>query len=136
MDKALTLQIAERLCEKRGWRELSYIDAGNSGAVFKIIHPDYKSAALKIYDPAYFQGGNALIEEKRVRLQEQLRSHGNPHLIEFFEVGKISEHNTWYLLMELCPWQNLEKALASISDDHVEELLGQLVEAVSFLQER
>jgi serine/threonine protein kinase len=136
MDKALTLQIAERLCEKQGWRELLYLDAGNSGAVFTIHHPQYGSVALKIYDPAYFQGSNALIEEKRVRLQEQLRSHGNPHLVEFLEVGKISEDSTWYLLMELCPWQNLEKALASVRDDQVEELLRQLVEAVLFLEER
>jgi serine/threonine protein kinase len=136
MDAALTLHIAERLCEKQGWQELLYIDAGNSGAVFKVHHPQHGPVALKIYDPAFFQGANALIEENRVRLQEQLRAHGNPNLIEFLEVGAISEENTWYLLMELCPWQNLEKALVSVRDDQVEDLLRQLVEAVLFLQER
>jgi eukaryotic-like serine/threonine-protein kinase len=136
MDRTLTTQIAERLCKMRGWHELSFIDAGNSGAVFRIHHPEYGSIALKIYDPAFFQGDNALIEENRVRLQEQLCSHGNPYLIDFLEVGKIADDNTWYLLMELCPWPNLEKALGSVRDDQVEDLLRQLVEGVMFLQDQ
>ncbi|MBR1203305.1 MULTISPECIES: protein kinase domain-containing protein [unclassified Bradyrhizobium] len=136
MDQDLTRQIAIRLCDAKGWRDLSFIDAGNSGAVFSILHPVHGLAALKIYDPAYFKGDNALIEENRVRLQEQLRSHGNPYLIDVFEVGQIREDGTWYLVMELCPWQNLEKALGSIRDDHVEELLRQLVEAVLFLESK
>jgi len=135
MDQNLTQNIAGRLCGVRGWHDLSYIDAGNSGAVFRVVHPEYGPVALKIYDPAYFKGDNALIEEKRVRLQEQLRAHGNPYLIDIFEVGEISEDATWYLLMELCPWPNLEKSLGSVRDDQVEELLRQLVAGVLFLQE-
>ncbi len=136
MDEDLTRQIACRLCEKQSWQELSFIDAGNSGAVYRVLHPQYGPVALKIYDPAYFKGANALIEENRVRLQEQMRSHGNPYLIDVFEVGKLSEDSTWYLLMELCPWENLEKCLGSVRDDQIEELLRQLVEGVLFLQER
>ncbi|MDI4232360.1 protein kinase [Bradyrhizobium sp. Arg237L] len=134
MDLTLTQQIAAQLCRDLNWQGLEFIDAGNSGAVFSINHPKHGPVALKIYDPAYFKGDNALIEENRIRLQEQLRSHGNPHLIDVLEVGHVAEANTWYLLMELCSWPNLEKCLPLIRDDHVEELLGQLVDAVQFLQ--
>jgi serine/threonine-protein kinase len=135
MDLDLTKQIAHELCQERNWQNLEFIDAGNSGAVFKINHPKHGPVALKIYDPAYFKGHNALIEENRIKLQEQLRSHGNPHLIDVLEVGSIAPANTWYLLMELCSWPNLEKCLSSVRDDQVEELLRQLVDGVQFLQE-
>jgi eukaryotic-like serine/threonine-protein kinase len=135
MDLDLTKQIAHELCQERNWQNLEFIDAGNSGAVFKINHPKHGPVALKIYDPAYFKGHNALIEENRIKLQEQLRSHGNPHLIDVLEVGSIAAANTWYLLMELCSWPNLEKCLSSVRDDQVEELLRQLVDGVQFLQE-
>jgi serine/threonine protein kinase len=55
-------------------------------------------------------------------------------LIDILEVGAIPEENTWYLLMELCSWPNLQKCLASIRDDQVEELLRQLLDGVQFLQ--
>jgi eukaryotic-like serine/threonine-protein kinase len=136
MDLELTKRVARKLCEEHNWQNLEFIDAGNSGAVFRIDHPKHGSSALKIYDPAFFKGGNALIEEKRIKLQEQLRSHGNPHLIDILEVGAIAEENTWYLLMELCSWPNLEKCLPSVRDDQVEDLLRQLVDAVEFLQRK
>jgi serine/threonine protein kinase len=135
MNLELTKQIARELGQERHWENLQFIDAGNSGAVFRIDHPKHGPVALKIYDPAYFKGDNALIEENRIKLQEQLRSHGNAHLIDVLEVGAIAEENTWYLLMELCSWPNLEKCLPSVRDDQVEELLRQLVDGVQFLQE-
>lgn len=82
MNRDLAEEIARRLCEAQGWPELSYIDAGNSGTVFRIVHPKYGPVALKIYDPSFFTGDNALIEQNRVKLQEQLRSHGNPYLVD------------------------------------------------------
>jgi serine/threonine-protein kinase len=136
MDLELTKRVARKLCEEHNWQNLEFIDAGNSGAVFRIDHPKHGPSALKIYDPAFFKGGNALIEEKRIKLQEQLRSHGNPHLIDILEVGAIAEENTWYLLMELCSWPNLKKCLPSVRDDQVEDLLRQLVDAVEFLQRK
>jgi eukaryotic-like serine/threonine-protein kinase len=134
MDRELTERIAHELCVERNWQDLEFIDAGNSGAVFRISHPKHGPVALKVYDPAYFKGDNALIEENRIKLQEQLRSHGNPHLIDVLEVGPIVGVNTWFLLMELCSWPNLEKCLRSVRDDQVEELLRQLVDGVLFLQ--
>ncbi|MGM4990370.1 protein kinase domain-containing protein [Tardiphaga sp. 841_E9_N1_2] len=137
MDLALTKQIAAHLQSTMpGWRDVRFIDAGNSGAVFHLLHPEHGVVALKIYDPAFFQGDNALIEEKRVRLQEELRGHGNPYLIDIFEVGKIPEHGTWFLIMEMCPWPNLEKCAPDIPDSNVEDLLRQLVEGVQFLHTR
>lgn len=134
MNRELVQQIAERLCERNsGWLDLSFVDSGNSASVFRLDHPEYGEVALKVYDPSFFSGDNALIEEKRVRLQDELRSHGNKHLIEIFEVGPIPESATWYQIMEFCPWRNLEKQLTEISDDHIESLLLQLVDAVQFL---
>jgi serine/threonine-protein kinase len=136
MNQDFAEQIARRLCSASDWHELSYIDGGNSGSVFRIIHPEHGPVALKIYDPAFFRGENALIEAKRIRLQDGLRAHGNPFLIEILEVGEVPADATWFLLMELCPWPNLEKSLGSVREDQVEELCKQLVEGVLFLQGR
>lgn len=136
MDLEATTDIANRLCAARGWEMLHYIDAGNSGAVFAIRHPDYGDVALKVYDASFFRGDNALIEQKRVSLQRQLRSHGHPNLIDIYEVGEVSEKSTWFLLMELCPWPNLEKSLLLVPEENVPEIIRQLVSAVSFLEER
>ena len=137
MDLDLTKRIAFKLCQSNtSWGEPTFIAAGNSAAVFDFEHPTYGPVALKIYDPAFFVGENALIEEKRIRLQEKLRSHGNPHLIEVLGVGQIAEAGTWFLLMELCPWKTLEDRLNGVPDGAVESLLHQLVDAVQFLERK
>lgn len=135
MDIALTEQIAKDLCRSKGWDTPAFIAAGNSAAVFKAKHPEHGPIALKIYDPSFFAGDNALIEENRIRLQEKLRSHGNEYLIDVLEVGKITEANTWFLMMELCPWKTLEDQIEFIPDSNVGELLRQLVNVVQFLED-
>jgi serine/threonine protein kinase len=136
MDLKLTEQIASDFCRTQGWGLPTFIAAGNSAAVFNVEHPKQGPVAIKIYDPSFFSGDNALIEEKRIRLQENLRAHGNEYLIEILEVGKIIEANTWYLMMELCPWRTLEDQLSRVPDSSVEELLRQLVSAVQFLEDK
>jgi hypothetical protein len=54
MDLELTKKVAHKLSEARNWENLEFIDAGNSGAVFRIDHPKHGTVALKIYDPAFF----------------------------------------------------------------------------------
>lgn len=136
MNLELVKSLAADLAAAKGWTIIRYIDAGASGAVFEIEHPDYGATALKVYDPKFFEGEDAVIEIKRVALQADLMDHGNEHLVEIFEVGDFPEGATHYLIMELCPWPSLEKRLAELPDDRVQELLRQLVEAVSFLDGR
>jgi len=127
--------IAERLCLSAGWQEPEYIDRGNSAAVYRVAHPKHGIAALKIYDPDFFTGDNALIEARRVELQGGLKGHGHPNLIDVLETGRLAEDGTWFLLMEFCPWPSLEKCLAETPDPQVHPLLKQLVQAVLFLNE-
>jgi serine/threonine protein kinase len=127
--------IAGRLCADRGWGSPDYIDNGASAAVYK-VQTDSGNAALKIYDPSFFDGENALIEAKRIELQCDLKAHGCPYLVEIYEAGEALGEGTWYLLMEFCPWKSLEKRLAEVPDDKVHHLIKQLVKAVQFLDSR
>ncbi len=136
MDLKGVTAIAERLCASAGWEGPDYIDHGNSAAVYRVRHPLHGLAALKIYDPSFFEGDNALIEAKRVELQGGLKGHGCPHLIEVLELGELPDDGTWFLLMEFCPWPSLEKRLADVPDSKVHQLLKQLTEAVLFLENR
>jgi serine/threonine protein kinase len=132
----LTTKIAERLCASVSWGKPEYIDHGNSAAVYRVVHNTYGPTALKIYDPDFFKGDNATIEENRVALQQELRGHGHPNLIEIIDAGKIESDGTWYLLMEFCPWRSLEKRLADVPNNCVSALITKLAEAVQFLDER
>ncbi|WFP74741.1 protein kinase [Mesorhizobium sp. WSM4906] len=125
-------EIAKRLCSTRGWTAPEYIDNGASAAVFKVVTAD-GPAALKIYDPEFFEGENALIEAKRIDLQRELKGHGSPFLVEVLDAGELKEDGTWYLLMEFCPWKSLERRLEDVPDNKVHHLVKQLVQAVNFL---
>ncbi len=127
--------IAERLCARRGWGAPQYIDNGASAAVYR-IEANGEPSALKIYDPSFFEGANALIEVKRIELQRALIEHGCPHLVDVLEAGEAPEDHTWYLRMEFCPWASLEKKLADVPDEKVHSLLKQLVLAVQFLENK
>lgn len=128
-------EIAKRLCERRAWSPPAYIDHGASAAVYRAETPN-GPAALKIYDPAFFEGDNALIEERRIALQCELREHGCPYLIDVFDAGQIAEDCTWFLLMEFCAWKSLEKRLAEVPDEKIHSLLKQLVYAIQFLDSK
>lgn len=137
MNIDLVKSIANSLVDSRpGWSMVRYIDAGASGAVFEITHPDHGAVALKVYDPKFFVGDDALIEVRRVELQRDFKGHGNAYLIEIYEAEPIPEAGTYYMLMELCPWDSMEKVLDDLPNERIQELLRQLVEAVSFLDSR
>lgn len=137
MNLDLVKSIADDIvAANQGWAMIRYIDTGASGAVFEIDHPEHGRTALKVYDPKFFEGEDALIEVQRVELQEDLKDHGNKYLIEIFEAGAFKPAATYFLLMALCPWETLEKSVAHLPDAQVQELLRQLVVAVSFLDSR
>ena len=135
MDLASVTRIAERLCAARGWSAPVYIDNGASAAVYK-VETNGGPAALKVYDPAFFEGENALIEANRIDLQRRLKGHGCPHLVDVLDAGELARDRTWFLLMEYCPWKSLEKRLSDVPDTKVHVLLKQLVEAVRFLESK
>jgi hypothetical protein len=128
-------RIAERACADRGWSAPVRIDNGASAAVYR-VETKGSLAALKVYDPAYFEGDNALIEANRIDLQRQLREHGCPHLVNVLDAGELGGDGTWYLLMEYCPWKSLEKRLSDVPDEKIHSLLKQLVGAVQFLDSK
>lgn len=134
MDLERTSEIAKRFCSSRGWGGPEYIANGASAAVYKVLRPDEGAAALKIYDPKFFAGENALIEARRCELQAGLTGHDHPNLIDVIDVGEIKEDNTWYLLMEYCPWPSLDQRLSTVPDDKVHDLIKKLTESVMFLE--
>jgi eukaryotic-like serine/threonine-protein kinase len=136
MDLSRTKAISAEIKRRHPlWGEMTFIDAGNSGAVFRLEHPEHGSVALKVYDPAFFSGPNALIEAQRIKLQEELRSHGNDFLIDVIEAVEVSDLSTWYIIMELCAWPTLDAVLLEIPNEQIQPLLSQLVQAVLFLDE-
>ncbi|UNZ50405.1 protein kinase domain-containing protein [Agrobacterium tumefaciens] len=134
MDLDKLSDVASRLCARLGWTAPQYIDNGASAAVYATSTADGR-AALKIYDPEFFEGDNALIETRRIELQTQLRNHDCENLIEVLAADEVPEDRTWYLLMEFCPWKSLERVLTKVPDDKVHSLIKQLVNAVKFMDQ-
>jgi serine/threonine protein kinase len=136
MNQELVDEIAAELASTKRWGAPQYIDAGNSAAVYSVAHPALGDVALKVYDPLFFEGRNALIEANRVALQQVLRGHGNPHLIRVISAEEIPERETWYMLMELCPWKSLDKVIADVPVERIPDLIRQLASAVMYLDEQ
>ena len=127
--------IAVALAAGRNWPAPRYVNAGASGAVFELHHPDHGRVALKVYDPRFFKGENALIERERLTLQRTLEGKDHPHLIRTIETSPVPEHGTWYLLMDFLPWSDLSQVIADVPDARVAPLIAQLAGAVTFLRD-
>tara|TARA_B100000161_G_scaffold260237_1_gene227020 strand:- start:881 stop:2161 length:1281 start_codon:yes stop_codon:yes gene_type:complete len=136
LDLSLVTEIAQRLCDKNGWGSATYIDHGNSAAVFRVDHPAHGASALKVYDPSFFVGDNAEIEVSRVRLQVDLADHDEDNIIRIFESDQVEGSATWYLLMEYCPWPTLASQIGYVPDEKVHSLIKCLVGSVLFLEEK
>lgn len=135
MDVEPLKKIAAAFATASGWPAPRYVNAGASGAVFELLHPAHGQVALKIYDPRFFAGENALIEEERLTLQRTLEGKDHPHLVRTIETAPVREHGTWYLLMDFLPWPDLSQVIAEVPDTQVAPLIGQLASAVAFLRE-
>ncbi|WP_419808234.1 protein kinase domain-containing protein [Sphingomonas sp.] len=133
MDVGPLQKIATALAADMGWPAPRYVNAGASGAVFELQHPTHGQVALKIYDPRFFAGDNALIEEERLKLQRTLEGRDHPHLIRTIETAPVPDHGTWYLLMDFLPWPDLSEVIAEVPDARVAPLIAQLADAVTFL---
>lgn len=135
MDVQLVTKIAERLCEAESWTPPAFIDAGASGAVFEVAHPTHGPVALKVYDPSFFQGDHAVIEEKRIELQAATTGLNHANLIVTYSAAKLEKEGTWYILMQYCPWPSLQKALSGVPVEEIQNLIKQLAEVVVYLRD-
>lgn len=135
MDLPLLKQHCQTLATARGWPLPAFIKAGASGAVFRLEHPTHGEVALKIYDPHFFEGDNAVIEVARLELQKQLAGHEHPSLVTTIEVIEMSAENTWAIIMEFCPWPDMSDVIASIPNSLIPSIIDQLAKAVDFLSD-
>lgn len=133
MDLPVLKQHCETLATARGWPSPTFIKAGASGAVFRLEHPAHGLTALKIYDPQYFEGDNAVVEVERLVLQKQLAGHQHPSLVTTIEVIEMPVEKTWAIIMEFCPWPDLSDVIAKVPNILVPSIIDQLAKAVAFL---
>jgi eukaryotic-like serine/threonine-protein kinase len=136
MNIELVTDIAKRLAaSKEHWGIPNFIDAGASGAVFALEHPKFGKVALKVYDPAFFSGDNAVIEKARVELQVKMADLDHKNLIKVIEANEIPESGTWYVLMEFCAWPSLDKKIGDFPNDQVQPIISQIADALKYLQQ-
>ena len=126
---------ADQACQLLGnrWSVVRRVGSGNSATVFE-LHSHEGTAALKIYDPKFFEGANAAVEERRILDQMSLRHHGHPSLIDFIDAGQVTD--TYYLLMEYYPWRSLDQCLDNIRTSDISNILSQVASAAQFLEQR
>jgi serine/threonine-protein kinase len=126
---------ADALCQKRDEEcsVLRKVGDGNSASVYQVLI-DGKHAALKVYEPRFFEGKNREVEKRRVMDQMALKGHGHPNLIDFLDAGPIQD--TYYLLMEYFPWPSLDNSLESVERSRIGEIIAKVASAAEFLEEK
>ncbi|WP_421956761.1 protein kinase domain-containing protein [Polaromonas sp.] len=125
--------LCERYAERRGSKLLNRLGFGGSAAVYRLQTPSGE-VALKVYLPSFLQGEAGLAERRRIELQRGLIGHSCHSLVQFLCIDL--EEDTCFIQMEFFPWDDLSKVLAVVPRDRIYPLLGQLVSALHFLDER
>ena len=115
------------------WQVVSKVGSGNSATVYH-VRGDQQEAALKVYNPRFFQGRNAAVETRRINDQIALRGHGHPNLIDFFSTTQA--HGTHFLLMEYLPWPTLAQCLTTIDRDEIPRIIAKIASAAKFLEDK
>lgn len=129
----LTERAKRFLDQSGGYEDISFIDAGGSAAVFRVIRKG-RTSALKVFDPKFFSGSRGASERRRLEVQRKLIGHSCDSLVQTFCAEEAE--NTAFVEMEFIEWPQLAKCLANIPDKSVVLLIGQLVEAVRYLEEK
>lgn len=129
-------EIAHFFCKRAGsqWSDPTFIDDGGSAEVYKVVGRRDSLAALKVYDPAFFQGDEGPGEIERIRRQRDLIGVRHPNLVEIVGVDELPGSATWAVTMEFIPHSNLEKNISSVAPSVVRRLLTQLIGAAQFLE--
>jgi eukaryotic-like serine/threonine-protein kinase len=104
---------------------------GGSAVVFKVSTPT-GPRAFKAFLPDLFTGARSVAERRRLNLQRMLIGHGCRSLVQTYSVEEAC--GTAFVEMPLITWQPLTRVLASVPDESILPLIGQLVDAVRFLE--
>lgn len=136
---ALEQQLIENLKERLikhmestgGYESIDFIDAGGSAAIFKVRRSD-GLRAVKIFNPDLFSGAPAAASKRRLDVQRRLIDHKCPSLIQTYFADE--SQGTAIVEMEFNDWPQLSKQLGKVPDDAIGRLMGQLVDAVKYLE--
>lgn len=133
--KASLNSYAQAFCTHHpdSWHVISELGSGNSATVYHVCG-DEGDAALKVYDPKFFQGRNAIVETRRINDQLALRGHGHPNLVDF--LGATEVEGTYCLLMEYLPWPTIEQRLTTIDRNEIAGIIAKIASAAKFLERR
>src|SRR5581483_10261527 len=126
-------EIAARLCASRGWTLVRELGAGGTAPVFEVSTPA-GARALKINDLKFSSGQSGEIEEKRIEKQVALSGHACRSLVQVYDGGRFE--NRLYLLMSRAPGVELEKHLADVPRNNIQNIVHQVAEAAMFLRDK
>ncbi len=128
--KSLELLADEYLSNTEG-KIGKLIGSGGSAAVFKASRSGVP-LAVKVYDPKLLSEENGPSELKRIELQRQLIGVSCPSLVSTLDIR--SAFGTCFVEMEYLPGPSLKDCLTQIPTDFFKSLVGQLVQAATFLE--
>lgn len=114
-----------------GYESVDFVDAGGSAAIFKVLRSS-EVRAIKIFNPDLFSGASAASSKCRIEVQRRLIDHKCPSLIQTYFADE--SQGTAIVEMEFNEWPQLSKRLAEVPDDSIGRLMGQLVDAVRYLE--
>lgn len=115
-----------------GYDSIDFIDAGGSAAIFKVVRSG-EVRAVKIFNPDLFSGASAAASKRRIEVQRRLIGHKCPSLIQTYFADESQD--TAIVEMEFNDWPQLSKQLDKVPDDTIGRLMGQLVDAVKYLEQ-
>ncbi|QYG02510.1 protein kinase [Massilia sp. NP310] len=125
--------LAEEYIQPHGGTLDACLGSGGSAAVFKWRRGD-AVLALKVYDPTFFDEEDGPAERQRIELQAALIGHECPQLVGIESVEFA--FGTCFMCMQFVPGKELSKCLAEVPRDKIWSLIGQLSDALIFLDKR
>lgn len=135
LEKELIENLNERLIthleSTGGYESIDFVDAGGSAAIFKVRRSN-GLRAVKVFNPALFSGAPAAASKRRLDVQRRLIDHKCPSLIQTYFSNESQD--TAIVEMEFNDWPQLSKQLDKVPDDAIGRLMGQLVDAVKYLE--
>lgn len=135
LEEKLIENLKERLVKHLestgGYESIEFIDAGGSAAIFKVRRSE-GVRAVKIFNPDLFLGTSAAASKRRLDVQRRLIDHKCPSLIQAYFADE--SQGTAIVEMEFNDWPQLSKRLSEVPDDSIGRLMGQLVDAVKYLE--
>lgn len=127
------LPLARAYAARREGTLVRELGSGGTASVF-LLRIGEADTALKVYDPRFLDEVNGPTERRRIELQRRLIGHGCPTLIDVTQI--VLADGTCFIEMEYVEWENLRNVISRTPADCIENLFGQLVSAVQFLDDR